>query len=168
MAAEPGLTPELITALVGAITGAVGAYVAIRRFGPEQRKNFADVDYTKAQEEKVEAETANSWIETYEKMYGIISERDTDILNLKRDYEELKDEFARYKVDSKSLLDAEKKARKFAENERDGLRERVISLEAASLEQRELIDRLREEMNLIRSQENQNGFNDTNPHSENP
>lgn len=52
--ASPELTPELITALVGAITGAVGAYVAIRRFGPEQRKNTADVDYTKAQEEKDE------------------------------------------------------------------------------------------------------------------
>lgn len=153
--ASPELTPELITALVGAITGAVGAFIALRRFGPDERKNKADVSYTKAQEEKLEVDTANSWIETYEKMYGIISERDTDILNLKKSYQDLKEEFSRYKTEAKSLLDAEKKARKLAENERDGLRERIGLLEAALVEQRELISELRNDVNKINSQEDQ-------------
>lgn len=147
------LTPELITAIVGTITGAIGAYVALRRFGPEERKNTADTSYVKAQENKVEADTAISWVETYEKMYGIILERDADILSLKKSYEDLRSEFSKYKIEAKLLLDAEKKARKLAENERDDLKDRVRILEVSLSEQGETIKSLSEKIDSLSPKE---------------
>lgn len=143
------LTPELVTATVGAITGAIGAYVALRRFGPDEMKARADSDLSHAQERNADVDTVSSWVETYEKMYGIISERDADILNLKKQYNELKDEFTEYKAGAKTLLAEERKSRKLAENERDSLKESITLLEASFVEETKKRD---EEIQVLRTE----------------
>jgi hypothetical protein len=143
------LTPELLTAVVGALTGAIASYIALRRFGPDEMKARADSELSHAQEGKVEIDTASSWIETYEKMYGIISERDTDILNLKKQYNELRDEFTEYKAGAKSLLAEERKSRRLAENERDSLKESITLLEASFIEETKKRD---DEIEVLRSE----------------
>lgn len=149
------LTPELLTATVGAITGAIGSYIALRRFGPDEMRARADSDLSHAQERNADVDTVSSWVETYEKMYGIISERDTDILNLKKQYNELKDEFTEYKAGAKTLLAEERKSRKLAENERDSLKESIVLLEASFIEEtrkRDIeIENLRSELKSLLS-----------------
>jgi len=125
------LSPELISAVVGALVALIGARALQKKTKLEEEKVDHEVELTEAATDKTKAESASAWLDTYAKMYQMVAERDADILALRQSVVQLEGKFNEAKELLNQQLQEEKRARKQAEGERDKLKVRLTELEAS-------------------------------------
>jgi len=147
------MTAELALSLVQLLVVVLAAYTFYKKFPLEKKSASAEANSDNATAEKTTAEAAGLWLNNYNKMFSLVQQRDTEIINLgtrmgsltqrdnQRDQElyDMSEKISNLEKRHESQLEAERKLRIKAEHERDELKKEVHEL-------RQIVDGLKEQL----------------------